>query len=90
MENVRHMGSYLLRERLAEHPHVGDIRGRGLFWAIEFVADKVTKKPLDPALKVADRLHDKGMKQGDDISIFHATGSADGGWAGDHILLAPI
>ena len=66
----------LLRERLADHPYVGDIRGRGLFWAIEFVADKVTKTPLDPALKVADRLHDKGMKQGYDISIFHATGSA--------------
>ena len=37
----------------------------------------------------AYRLHDKGMKQGYNISIFHATGSANGGWAGDHILLAP-
>ena len=81
----------LLRERLADHPHVGDIRGRGLFWAIEFVADKETKMPLDPVLKVAERLHwhDKGMKPGYDIALFHATGSANSGWAGDHVLLAP-
>ena len=54
VENVRNMGNYLealLRERLADHPHVGDIRGRGLFWAIEFVADKETKEPLDPDRK---------------------------------------
>ena len=92
VENVRHMGIYLealLRERLADHPHVGDIRGRGLFWAIEFVADKETKVPLDPVLKVAERLHDKGMKPGYDIALFHATGSANSGWAGDHVLLAP-
>ena len=92
VENVRHMGNYLevlLKERFANHPHVGDIRGRGLFWAIEFVADKATKTPLDPALKVSERLHDKGMKQGYDISLFHATGSANSGWAGDHILIMP-
>ena len=92
VENVRRMGNYLealLRERFADHPHVGDIRGRGLFWAIEFVADKATKAPLDPALKVADRLHDKGMKPGYDIALFHATGSANSGWGGDHVLLAP-
>ena len=92
VENVRHMGNYLealLRERLGDHPHVGDIRGRGLFWAIEFVGDKETKAPLDPMLKVADRLHDKGMKPGYDIALFHATGSANSGWGGDHVLLAP-
>lgn len=92
VENVRHMGNYLetlLRDRLADHPHVGDIRGRGLFWAIEFVADKASKTPLDPALKVSERLHNKGMEQGYDISLFHATGSANNGWGGDHILLMP-
>ena len=92
VENVRIMGAYLerlLREHLGDHPNVGDIRGRGLFWAIEFVADKATKEPLDPALKVANKLHDKGMTKGYDVSIFHATGSADGGLGGDHILLAP-
>ena len=92
VENVRNMGNYLeslLREKLADHPHVGDIRGRGLFWAIEFVADKDTKAPLDPVFKVAERLHDKGMTPGYDIALFHATGSANSGWGGDHFLLAP-
>ena len=92
VENVRHMGIYLealLRERIADHPHVGDIRGRGIFWAIEFVANKETKAPLDPVLKVAERLHDKSMKPSYDIALFHATGSANNGWAGDHVLLAP-
>lgn len=92
LERVRTMGSYLehlLKGQLGDHPHVGDIRGRGLFWAIEFVADKATKTPFEPALKVATKMHEKGMTRGYDISLFHANGSADSGWAGDHILLAP-
>lgn len=66
---------------------------RSLFWAIEFVADKVTKVLLDPTLKLRTdslRLHDKGMKSGYDISIFHGTESADGGWTGDYIVLTPL
>lgn len=37
VENVRDNGEYLgklLREQLADHPHVGDIRGRGFFWSV--------------------------------------------------------
>lgn len=50
----------LLKARLADHPHVGSIRGKGLFWAIEFVANKDTKQPFDPALGVAEGLHALG------------------------------
>jgi adenosylmethionine-8-amino-7-oxononanoate aminotransferase len=92
VENVRAMGVYLeklLRERLGNHPHVGDIRGRGLFWAIEFVAERETKATFDPELKIANRMHEKGMKKGYSISLFQATGSGDSGLDGDHILLAP-
>jgi adenosylmethionine-8-amino-7-oxononanoate aminotransferase len=78
----------LVRDRLGDHPNVGDIRGRGLLWAIEFVANRTTKVPLDPALKVANQLHDKGMTKGYDVSIFQATGSANDEQAGDYILLA--
>lgn len=60
-----------------------------MFWGIEFVANKATKAPLEPSLKVADKMHQKGMSKGYDIAIFQATGSAEGGWNGDHILLAP-
>ena len=67
---------------------MGDIRGRGLFWAIEFVADRVSKKPLDSRFNVAKRLGSTGLKEGYNISLFTASGSADG-WHGDHFLLAP-
>ena len=89
--NVARMGGYLeelLRNRLGNHPHVGDIRGRGLFWAIEFVADKTTKEPFNAQLEVAKRMGGKGLQKGYDISLFAATGAADG-WNGDHFLLAP-
>ena len=91
LANVRCMGHYLgllLHNRLENHPHVGDIRGRGLFWAIEFVADRVSKKPLDSRFNVAKRLGSTGLEEGYNISLFTASGSADG-WHGDHFLLAP-
>ena len=50
--NVRAMGARLetaLTERFGNHRHVGDVRGRGLFWALEFVADRATKQVFDPA-----------------------------------------
>ena len=86
VSNVARMGNLLeslLRQRLGEHPNVGDIRGRGLFWAVEFVTDKVTKEPLDAKLNIAKRLGSKGLQKGYDISLFAATGAADG-WNGDH------
>ena len=92
LQNVYTMGVYLetlLGEWLGNHPNIGDIHGRGLFWAIEFMANKRMKVPLDPALQVANKLHDRGMKKGYDISTFQATGSAGDRWDGDHILLAP-
>ncbi|KAH0542513.1 hypothetical protein FGG08_003109 [Glutinoglossum americanum] len=91
VENVRLMGIYLeyqLRRRLSDHPNVGDIRGRGLFWGIELVANKMSKEPLDPALKVASKIHLRGLQRGYDVAVFPATGCADG-WIGDQILLAP-
>lgn len=44
-----------LHERFGQNPHVGDIRGRGLFQALEFVADRETKTPFDPSLGVKGR-----------------------------------
>ena len=53
LERVRDLGSRVveprLREMAARHPSVGDIRGRGLFWAIELVSDRETKAPIDAA-----------------------------------------
>lgn len=49
---------------IADHPLVGDTRGRGMLGAIELVADKATKAPFDPSLKLADRLFSKGYENG--------------------------
>ncbi|KAJ5105295.1 hypothetical protein NUU61_002642 [Penicillium alfredii] len=91
LENVRAMGEYLgqlLHERLANHPHVGDIRGRGLFWALEFVQDKNTKQPFPPSRALAWALHTTGLKPQHSISLMPGNGGADG-INGDHIILAP-
>ncbi|KAB8235294.1 hypothetical protein ETB97_004609 [Aspergillus alliaceus] len=91
VENARAMGEYLgqqLKLHIGNHPNVGEVRGRGLFWAVEFVKDKTTKEPLEPKLNVARRIRNRGLEKGYDVCIFSATGAADG-WRGDQFLLAP-
>ncbi|MCJ1290501.1 hypothetical protein MMC34_002040 [Xylographa carneopallida] len=77
-----------LHAGLDRHPHVGDIRGRGLFWGIEFVEDKRAKRAFAPERGVAWRVHEKGMAEGWGISLYPGQGTVDG-VAGDHVLLAP-
>jgi adenosylmethionine-8-amino-7-oxononanoate aminotransferase len=87
--NVVAMGARLerlLKERFAQHPFVGDIRGRGLFWALELVGDRATKRPFDPALKAHARVKREAMAQG--LMVYPMGGTVDG-VRGDHILLAP-
>lgn len=52
LERVRDLGARVveprLREMAARHPSIGDVRGRGLFWAIELVRDRETREPLVP------------------------------------------
>ncbi|RYO97415.1 hypothetical protein DL766_003972 [Monosporascus sp. MC13-8B] len=91
VSNARLMGillGYLLKQAFENHPNVGDVRGRGMFWCIEFVADKKTKAPLDPKLNIARRMRMRGLEKGYDVCLFSSTGCADG-WKGDHFLLAP-
>jgi len=76
----------MLNDRFGEHPNVGDVRGRGLFLALEFVADRNSKTPLEPRRKVAATLKDVAMANG--LICYPASGTADG-VAGDHVLLAP-
>ncbi|GAB1731630.1 hypothetical protein NU195Hw_g4191t1 [Hortaea werneckii] len=89
--NVRRQGKLLgelLKEKLGSHQAVGDIRGQGLFWGIEFVADKTTKEPFEPSARVATGIHELGMQEPHSISLYPGTGTADGE-RGDHILIAP-
>ncbi|QKX61591.1 uncharacterized protein TRUGW13939_08743 [Talaromyces rugulosus] len=91
LDNVKVMGGLLqteLERRLSNHPHVGNIRGKGLFWGVEFVKDKATKEPFDHKLGLAFRIQDKGLTPDYGISLYGGQGTADG-VRGDHILLAP-
>ncbi|WP_354679545.1 aspartate aminotransferase family protein [Cupriavidus plantarum] len=89
LENVRARGEQLrarLREVLGAHPHVGDVRGRGLFVGVEFVADRETKATLDPARKVHAKVKSTAMQNG--LLIYPMGGTVDG-VRGDHVLFAP-
>ncbi|KAF5590850.1 CAR2-ornithine aminotransferase [Fusarium pseudoanthophilum] len=91
LSHVRSMGAYLgtkLKERLLPMPYVGDIRGRGLFWAVEFVTNKKTKTPFSYDLGLNGLLHSRGMSAGYEIALFNANGGYDG-YSGDHFLVCP-
>jgi adenosylmethionine-8-amino-7-oxononanoate aminotransferase len=75
-----------LRAAFGAHRHVGDIRGRGLFWGLELVADKADKTPFDPALRVHARLKKAALEAG--LMCYPMGGTVDGA-RGDHVLLAP-
>ena len=89
MDNVNAMGQRLqdgLEAALGQHPHVGDIRGRGLFRGIELVADRGSKAVLDPTLKTHAKIKKAAMARG--LMSYPMGGTIDG-VRGDHILLAP-
>ena len=75
-----------LRAAFGEHPHVGDIRGRGLFWALELVAERKTKKPFEPSRRLHARIKQEALEAG--LLCYPMGGTIDGE-RGDHVLLAP-
>jgi adenosylmethionine-8-amino-7-oxononanoate aminotransferase len=89
LARVRQRGRLLqqqLLHRLGEHEHVGDIRGRGLFFAVELVRDRTNKLPFDPALSLHARVKREALARG--LACYPSGGTIDGR-LGDHILLAP-
>lgn len=78
--------SAALHEQFGQHPHIGDIRGRGLFQAIELVADRETKTPFDPARGLAGKIKTAAFELG--LICYPMPGTRDGR-EGDHVLLAP-
>lgn len=89
VERCRRMGEVLataLGQRFADHPHIGDIRGRGLFRGLELVAERDTKAPFDPARRIAARIKQAAMDEG--LICYPYAGTVDG-TRGDHVLLAP-
>ncbi|SOZ08567.1 aspartate aminotransferase family protein [Cupriavidus taiwanensis] len=89
LANVQARGEQLrtrLREALGDHPNLGDVRGRGLFVGVEFVADRDSKATLAPALKTHARLKSAAMQNG--LLVYPMGGTVDG-VHGDHVLFAP-
>ena len=89
LANVVAMGAELERqlvERLGNHHHVGDIRGRGLFRGVELVAERASKRPFDPKLKLNGLIKKEAMARG--LMVYPMGGTIDGR-QGDHVLIAP-
>jgi hypothetical protein len=89
LAKVRERGDGLearLRARFGTHAHVGEIRGRGLFWALELVEDRASKQPFDPKRRINARLKLRALENG--LMCYPMGGSLDGA-AGDHVVLAP-
>jgi adenosylmethionine-8-amino-7-oxononanoate aminotransferase len=89
LKNVRQMGEilkYQLNSSLEGLDNVGDIRGRGLFWAIELVNDKQSKIPFPRSMMLAEKIRQRAQENG--LLCYPGSGTADG-INGDHILLAP-
>lgn len=82
-------GAYLgrrLQEALGRHPHVGDVRGIGMMWGVEYVVDRRTKEPFPPQAGLSTRLADLALERG--VILYPGHGGADG-LAGDHLMVAP-
>ncbi len=89
LAKVRESGARLeklLQEALGEHPNIGDIRGRGLFWGVELVRERGSKQPFDPGLQLHARIKKEAFAQG--LMVYPMGGTVDGRY-GDHVLLAP-
>ena len=89
LAKVRERGAGLesrLRARFGQHPHVGEIRGRGLFWALELVEDRASKRPFDAQRRINARLKLQALENG--LMCYPMAGTLDG-VSGDHVVLAP-
>ena len=89
LANARRRGDELragLNRKLGQHPHVGDIRGRGLLIGIEIVKDRGTKEPFGTERKLPARIKAAALDEG--LMVYPMGGTIDG-VSGDHVLLAP-
>ena len=76
----------LLAEKFGQHPQVGEIRGRGLFWGLELVQERASKAPFEPTRRLHARVKSAAFARG--LLVYPMGGTVDGRY-GDHILLAP-
>lgn len=89
LQNVRDMGVVLqqaLEDALGAEKYVGNIRGRGLLWGVEFVKDIETKETFAPEVQFGVRVQQRAFELG--VAIYPGCGTVDG-VNGDHVLFAP-
>ena len=89
MARVAHKGAILekaLDDTFGHHEMIGDIRGRGLFQALELVKDRETKIPFHPSNMLAKKIKAAALDEG--LICYPMSGTRNG-QMGDHILLAP-
>ncbi len=88
VENTRRVGDYLKEQfrTLLDLPCVGDVRGEGLFLALEFVQDKETNEPIEPQCFFARNLQSVALEKG--LVTYACRGTVEGG-RGDHMLFSP-
>lgn len=89
LSNVRQRGEAVrsgLAAAFAEHPYVGDVRGRGMFIGVELVEDRESKVPFDPSQKIHAKIKAEALNQG--LMCYPMGGTIDGK-QGDHVLFAP-
>jgi hypothetical protein len=75
-----------LRAALGDLPCVGDVRGLGMMWGVEFVADRETRAPFPPERHFAQVVCDRAFDAG--VSLYPGSGGVDG-VTGDHLMVAP-
>jgi adenosylmethionine-8-amino-7-oxononanoate aminotransferase len=91
LDNVSKQGSYLeenLKRLMSTHPNVGNIRGKGLFWGIEFVKDKATKQGFSQEEGIAYGIARLAISPPFNLCIYPCAGNNDGMY-GDRIIIAP-
>jgi adenosylmethionine-8-amino-7-oxononanoate aminotransferase len=89
IERCREMGfvlEKLLKDELGEKKYVGDIRGRGLFWGVEFVKDRSTRESFPPQMAFGPKFQARVFEKG--IAVYPGSGTVDG-YRGDHAIVSP-
>jgi adenosylmethionine-8-amino-7-oxononanoate aminotransferase len=80
----QYLGERLLDLKLL--PCVGDVRGMGLMWTVEFLADSKRHLPFPPEYQFSERVFQALRARG--VMLYPGRGTIDG-VSGDHVLIAP-
>jgi len=88
LQNCQKQGDYLIKrlEGFKDFPFVGDVRGKGLMTAIEFVKDQKTKEPFPRSAKFTEKVIDLAFENG--LVLYPGTGFVDG-VNGDMVMVGP-